>query len=253
MKLSDIIPPAESGHWYHRDGSPAYEVQAAKGGMRATTLRDARKCNLVPSVTTIIRVAAQPGLERWKQTQLVHSALTLPRIDGESEDDFAKRVVVDAQEQAKKAREKGSEIHGSIEHYFKGGSVPSEHKPVIQAIEMEFADLGLKGPWSAEKSFACDLGYGGKLDLHNGDCVVDFKCKGGSWTDKDKIAYDEHAMQLAAYVRGLGGNQDTRRINIFVSTEELGKVQSVQWDDYDRDFQMFYLLLQYWQLMNRIK
>ena len=250
MKLSDIIPPAESGHWYHRDGSTAYEIQSTKGGMRATTLRDARKLNLVPSVTNIIRVAAQPGLERWKQTQLIHSALTLPRITGESEDDFAKRVVLDAQEQARKAREKGSEIHGSIEHYFKGGNVSSEHKPVIQAIEMEFADLGLKGPWKAEKSFACDLGYGGKLDLHNGDCVVDFKTK-ANWTDKDKVAYDEHAMQLAAYVRGLGGNQDTRRINIFVSTEELGKVKSVEWDDYDRDFQMFWLLLQYWQVSNR--
>lgn len=252
MKLSELIPATSAGHWYHRDGSPAYEVEAAKGGMRATTLRDARKLDLVPSVTNILKVAAKPGLEVWKQTQLVHSCLTLPRIAGESEDDFAKRVVTDANEQARKAREKGTEIHGSIEHYFKGGSVPSEHKPVIQAIEMAFADIGLKGPWKAEKSFACDLGYGGKLDLNNGDAVIDFKTK-GQWKDTDKIAYDEHGMQLAAYVRGLGGNQDTRRINIFVSTEELGKVKVVEWDDYDRYFQMFWLLLQYWQTANRIK
>ena len=37
-----------SEHWYSRDGRPAYEVESAKGMMRPTTLRDARKLGLVP-------------------------------------------------------------------------------------------------------------------------------------------------------------------------------------------------------------
>lgn len=250
MKIGTIIA-AESGHWYHRDGSPAYEVEASKGGMRATTLRDARKMDLVPSVTTIIRTASKPGLEIWKQTQLVHSALTLPRLPDEPEDAFAKRVVQDAQEQARKAREKGSEIHASIEHYFKGGNVPSEHKPVIQAIEITFSDLGLKGPWSAERSFACPLGYGGKLDLHNDQAVIDFKTK-ENWEDENKLGYEEHAMQLAAYARGVRPIS-LRRINVFVSTQELGKVAVVEWTDFERDWAMFECLLKFWQLSNNHK
>ena len=51
-------------HWYKQDGSPCYEVPYAdpKKGMRSTTIRDARKLNLVPSVTTILQVMDKPGL-----------------------------------------------------------------------------------------------------------------------------------------------------------------------------------------------
>jgi hypothetical protein len=69
---------AESLHWYDRDGKPAYTVKAKDGSDRPATLRDARKLNLVPSVTTIIRCAAAPGLELWKANQLMMAALTLP-------------------------------------------------------------------------------------------------------------------------------------------------------------------------------
>ena len=73
-----MIRAAESTHWYAKDGTPVYEVPRASGeGMRNTTLRDARKMSLVPSVTTIINIAAKPGLEAWKLNQLLLAALTL--------------------------------------------------------------------------------------------------------------------------------------------------------------------------------
>ena len=82
--MSMIVRASESLHWYTRGGDPMYQVQAAKGGMRATTLRDARKLNLIPSVTTIMSCAAKPGLEAWKLNQMLLAALTLPRRDDES-------------------------------------------------------------------------------------------------------------------------------------------------------------------------
>jgi len=52
-----------AGHWYRRsDGSPQYTIVGKNGKERDTTLRDAREHNLVPSVTTIMRIAAAPGL-----------------------------------------------------------------------------------------------------------------------------------------------------------------------------------------------
>ena len=106
---------AESGHWYSADGSPAYQIEAKNGNLRAVTLRDARKLNLYPSVTTIIRSAAAPGLEAWKTKQAVLAALTLPRQPEETDESFVGRVLVDGREQARKAAELGTNIHAAIE------------------------------------------------------------------------------------------------------------------------------------------
>src|SRR6266436_7275945 len=92
---------SEACHYYARDGAPVYEVPRAKGdGTRPTTLADARKRDLVPSVTNVLNVAAKPGLETWKAQQLLQSALTLPRIEGETLDAYALRVIEDSKAQS---------------------------------------------------------------------------------------------------------------------------------------------------------
>ena len=53
---------SQSGHWYLPDGAPAYEIRGTNGKVRPVTLRDARKLNLLPSVTTIMQCAAKPQL-----------------------------------------------------------------------------------------------------------------------------------------------------------------------------------------------
>jgi hypothetical protein len=58
---------SESGHWYTQEGEPMYTIIGANGKERNTTLRDAKKEGLVPSVTTIMGVVAKPALETWKQ------------------------------------------------------------------------------------------------------------------------------------------------------------------------------------------
>jgi hypothetical protein len=58
--------------------------------MRPTTLRDARKLGLLPSVTNVLGVINKPELVEWKMTQAVLAALTLPRRDGEDLGVFAK-------------------------------------------------------------------------------------------------------------------------------------------------------------------
>jgi len=87
---------AESGHWYTRNGEPMYQIEGANGKIRNTTLRDARKHNLVPSVTTILNVAAKPGLDNWKLQQVLLAALTLPRNEGEPEGAYIDRIISDS-------------------------------------------------------------------------------------------------------------------------------------------------------------
>ena len=66
---------SESGHWYAADGSPAYRITGKNGKERNTTVADARKLNLVPSVSGIIGVAAKPALTVWLQEQAILAAL----------------------------------------------------------------------------------------------------------------------------------------------------------------------------------
>ena len=77
-----IVRASESQHWYDRDGNPAYSVIAKNGIPRPTTLRDARKLNLVPSVTTVLSCASKPALEAWKLNQMMLACLTLPQVEG---------------------------------------------------------------------------------------------------------------------------------------------------------------------------
>ena len=97
---------SESSHWYTKKGESAYQVQG-KTGLRATTLRDARKLDLVPSVTTILGVVAKPALTTWLQTQVLLSALTLPRQPDEPEKDWLERVMADSKVQGNEAAKRG--------------------------------------------------------------------------------------------------------------------------------------------------
>lgn len=241
-----------AGHWYFKDGKPAYTVMSAKGEERATTLRDARKLNLVPSVTTIIRSAAAPGLEVWKRNNLLMSALTLPKVEGESEKDYIDRIVRDSQEQQNKAMQKGTDIHGAIEQAYTAYACADEYVPFVtatqEAVLKHFGDQ----EWLAERSFASELGFGGKLDLHAKNIVIDFKTKEFDESNK-KLSWDEQIWQLAAYREGLE-MPEARCANVYISTSVPGLVRIVEHsqEDLERGWECFFHLLKFWQAKNKL-
>lgn len=237
-----------SEHWYDRGGAPRYTVPAANGFQRPTTLRDARKLNLVPSVTTILNIAAKPGLTLWMQRQVLLAALTLPRLADESEDTFIARILEDSKAQARAAADAGTDIHAAIQGFYEGQDV-SRHREHVEATTRTITDaFGYHG-WIAERSFAHEIGFGGKVDLHSPQgVVIDIKTK--EFTENDKVdAYDEHLMQLSAYRVGLG-MPDARCANVFVSRSVPGLCKLIEWsqDDLSRGWEMFVRLLQFWQL-----
>ena len=239
--------PSESLHWYALDGSPAYEVEAAKGGLRPTTLRDARKLRLVPSVTSIIRTAAAPGLERWKQEQVLLAALTLPRRPVESEPEYIARIIRDSQEQGRKAAARGTNIHAAVQGHYEGKPPDEEYWQHVKAAASKVEEVYGKQDWKAEHSFAHPLGFGGKVDLHCPIAVIDFKSKEFS-DDSKKLAWDEHRMQLAACRTGLN-TPHARCANVFVSVNHPGLALCHEWpeDELKGAWAMFSSLLQYWQ------
>lgn len=251
MKTSEMKPHvAESTHWYSRSGEPAYEVEG-KTGRRPTTLRDARKLGLVPSVTTIIKSASAPALELWKAKQVMLAAMTLPRNPDESDDSFCARVMHDSKEQARKAAARGTAIHAAIQGQYEG-EIPDEAdwpfvKGCVEAIHAHCEDW----PWCAESSFAHPLGFGGKCDLSSKGWVIDFKTKEFA-ADADLSTWDEHAMQLAAYREGLGLHK-ARCAIVYVSTTTpgLAKVLEIPEDELARGWTMFNALLHYWSAKNK--
>ena len=192
----------EGGHFYDKSGEPRYTYINKKGEEKKTTLREARKFGWVPSVTEIQKLAAKPGLDQWKIDQTILACLTMPKVEGESEQDYIKRLKEDSKAQAKVAADKGTEIHGYIERGFRGELQPEDKGyEYYMSVEATICNECGAQEWHTEKSFASSLGYGGKLDLHNEKYLIDFK-----GTDKPLESlktWDEHAMQLAAYSYGI--------------------------------------------------
>lgn len=233
---------SQSGHFYRKDGTPCYEIDGKK-----TTLRELRKHDLVPSVTTIIACSSKPGLDVWKQDQTILACLTMPRIENEPEEAYIKRLKADAKSQSENAAARGTEIHGMIERGFRDGEENWFYLSAKMEIEKH---LGVQS-FLPEKSFAVELNrkwYGGKVDLHNEKCLIDIKT-----TDKDvkdlKL-WDDHYMQLGAYDMGL---RDSERecfiLYVNSKTAESRLIQAKE-KDINRGINMFLALLEYYYAKN---
>ena len=245
---------SEGGHWYGRDGSAQYQIIGKNGKLRDVTLRDARKLNLLPSVSGIIDVEAKPALTRWFVEQAYMACLTLPRIEGETLENFKMRAATDAGMQAELARARGNVIHAEIERYLVHGRVENDQSlpfvvPVADWLDRNFG----KVVWATEKSFAHPFGFGGKVDLHTRDTneqiVLDFKTKAfDAEKATKKMAWDGHAMQIHAYANGLG-LPHARKFNLFISTTVPGLLVGHEWlADSDYQWEAFRHLLRVWQL-----
>lgn len=251
LPVGGKAPPKEdSGHWYTRSGACAYEQVTRTGGTRGTTLADARKIGLVPSVTTVLSVLAKPQLVNWMVDQGIMAALTLPRREDEIEAQWLARIKEDSKAQTKKASEEGTRIHDAIECHFKGLPVPAQYHRHVAGVVAELTRLfPTVTDWVAEASFAHPMGYGGKVDVHSPSTgiVVDFKGKDGDFSDGKRLAYDQH-YQLAAYQVGLELPQNVCA-NLFVSRTHPGAVASHVWStkDIDHGWRVFDAALGLWK------
>jgi hypothetical protein len=239
---------SESQHWYTQAGEPCYEIKG-----KPATLRHARTMGLVPGVSTILQMEAKPQLTNWLVDQALLSALTLPRLDGETDDAFIVRAKEDSKQQAKRAAEKGKRIHAAIEANFAYGTLDLDYAREVTAVrDWIHARYGGDG-WRAECSFAHPLGYGGKADLLGLGIVADIKTKDfGPEKEGIDLAWPEHIMQLAAYSHGFGFEKPDC-VNIFVSTRIPGLVRIREWDNAEiaEGLEAFKLLLRLYKIRKK--
>jgi hypothetical protein len=227
---------SKSQHWYDRDGKALFEVPKAKGGgMRATTIADARKLGLYPSVTTVLSVLAKPQLVDWQLGQVAGKAYSNPPQDGESQEDYARRIIFASQEQVGEAADLGTKIHAAIEAHFKGEPVAEEMqvyvRPTVAALEKE----GIKLMEHELRLVNTELGYAGTTDAVMEDTsgnqgILDFKSRKTKPGQKCE-PWDTEPMQISAYCMAKFGliQSDTIGANVYISTTEPGRIEIVKY------------------------
>jgi hypothetical protein len=232
-----------SSHWYSLDGKPCHTVPNKDGEARATTLRDARKLQLLPSVTTIIGILDKPQLTRWKMREAAKAALNVPPPQGEEPlDRFADRAIEFAMSQVGEAADLGSRIHTAIENLMRGSAeeAPADLipyvKPVItwmreKGIRVTHSEIVLVNPIHGFAGRVDSLFTWGPVDAPNMG-ILDFKTK-KTKPDEKVEAYDEHTLQLAAYAATHYGAEYLDRVlaaNLFISSTEPGRMEVVKHD-----------------------
>ena len=241
--MSDYV--AEAGHWYDHEGKPAYtqvvKTGKRKGEDRSTTLRDARKLGLVPSVTTINGILDKPALTHWLIKEATAKALAKERGEEYFEDNSA---------------EVGSAIHAAIEEWVVHRSIEKEYIDYAEIVQSVLISLRSANP-VVERSFTSPLGYGGAVDFHDKEAniIIDFKTKKLSEEDVlkgKKLHYDEHAMQLAAYRKGLD-MPTAKCYNLFLSRTDPKVFVLHEWEEEEiqRGEEMFLASFYLWKKMKR--
>lgn len=259
MNTAANVKKSENGHWYYPNGEPAYTVIAKGTGQpRPTTLADARKLNLLPSVTTILRILHKQGLVDWLIEQACLAVLTTPRHVDEALDAFVNRVLHSERvqdQEAQIARDRGTEIHDAIEQYFQGRTISPEIEPWVAPAIKAIAPFG--EVVATEKILVGD-GYAGKTDLilKGAQCwwLFDYKTSKKLPTGD---AWPEHQLQLAAYAKALQqmAQHDCglcRTCNVYISTAERGIFRICENQDWEQVYEQgFAPLVQYWRWANQ--
>lgn len=267
MTTAARVHSSDSSHWYYTDGRPCYELPKADGkGMKSPTLADARKLNLVPGVSTILKVLAKPELTNWLIEQAVLAVVTSPRLAGEADDAFIKRVLQTERQQegeSTKARDRGTEIHDALEGLFNGRIARVEDLgDLAQWVQPAYDWLRSNaGAVMGTETILSGEGYAGRTDLitaqDTGEVLWDYK-SAKKLPDPKKGGWPEHKLQLAAYAaaRKRANNGIIRAANVYISTTEPGKFVVCEYDPstlVDAYLDGFKSLLTYWQYANQYK
>jgi len=249
------VKSAEGSHYYYPDGKPCYELPKADGkGMKVPTLADARKLNLLPGVSNILKLLHKEALVVWRIENAILAIVTTPRLKGEKDDEFIKRVLSTERVQDQEsniAKDRGTAIHDGLDLLIKG------HKPtedILPWIKPACDAIRAYGNVVVTEYSVAGNGYGGRIDLvlRGTDCywVWDWKT-----TKKlPKESYDHAKLQLAAYAKIIQDKykKPVRVGNVYISTVNPGEFVISKDHDWQSDFKDgFEPLLKVWQHLNK--
>ena len=220
---------SENARWYDpATGNAVPEIMGVNGKLRPPNKRDAAKLGLVKSVSSYLKTLDKPALNVWIRNQTVMACLTTSRLDGESDEAFIARIEADASEQAKKAAERGTNVHRAIQRHILGESYDQTYQPQVEAVRAELLKHGVDlMAGIPERSFVnVERGFAGCPDWRDATTVLDYKTR--DTLETKQKAYPEQGLQLCGYALGLG-IVNPRLGNVFIGMEPAA-CQVVWWE-----------------------
>lgn len=242
---------------------------SAEGLMYDTDLRQARKDKLFASVTTQQKIEASPGLEVWKQNELLKLTLSHPLLDGEDVDNFIRRIKKTHWDSSKDTMELGTRIHDAIHTCLEKNVgvdcidddlVPYVSPALNYCREKEFIIKDLEKPL-----VNVDEAYAGMADcIAETPCglkfILDWKSKKTKPGEKIK-PYPEQMEQISAYAVAYWGLDAIKRgevygINAYISTTEIidgfARFERCVYEPKDLldSYEKFQAVCQLWRLRN---
>ena len=257
---------SESCHWYDENGIAKHEVESADGKkMVKTTLTQAKKLGLYPSVTSIFKILDKHGVNEWKLDLLLKVIQETNNTGkGLSTYAFKKMLLEQSEEERTQGANEGTEIHKAVEKYLVGNiqSDSAKYQLISQRVQDIIASYS-EGICTTfcEQSFTNQIfGYAGCVDIisEGSEYTVVADLKTTTTKNYDsylKKPYDEWIMQLAAYKRFPYFVDKNVKILSIVANRDNGDVGVYEWsgEDDTRGWNMFSNLLKYYQLKNNFK
>jgi hypothetical protein len=230
---SRLVTVESSGHWYDAEGRSAHVILGKNGNERNTTVADARKLGLYPSVTSILGIMDKPQLTNWKIEQAIMSSLTLPKEENETLEEYAKRIVKDSRESTKKAAEHGSRMHECMEDILLGRPVSRDEilAPYIKTFR-EWAEKNVEKTYWCEKALV-GAGYAGRCDAYVklkdvGDAIIDLKNR--KVNPRYEPFFETDIAQLWAY-RSASENPKCACVSVVLASNDATKLETKVWDE----------------------
>lgn len=229
---------APSAHWYSADGAAVHEMPTRDGsGTRKTTIRDAQRLRLLPSVTSVLGVLAKPGLDVWKLKKVAEAALANPKQESESAEYWIARVVEASKGETEAAADLGSAIHDALDNALAGLPYPADLTAYVDPVMAWVTSTGIHVTHKEIVLVNPAEGYAGRVDVlfsfgKAGIGVLDYKTR-KTEAGKAVTPYDGQGMQLAAYAAAHYGPDALPGVlaaNVFISTTEPGRFEVVKHD-----------------------
>jgi len=250
-------------HYYTKTGLACHYQPKKKGdGLRPTTVADARKLGLLPSVSTILGALHKEQLVQKMMEKVILEARASTKSTV-PDDQFVDNVKENAFSDWKGAQDLGTRIHKAIElNMGPAGLVPEDDLapyvlPAVKAVQ----DLGLKVAAAEAVVVNAAEGYAGTTDLvgvmpDGREVVLDFKST-KTTPGKPVEGWDSQVMQLAAYHQAywLEGDFDPRldaAYNVYISTNEPGRVDVLERtaDELTEGYEAFLHVCGIWRYLN---
>jgi len=230
-----LVQAESSGHWYSENGESAHVVIGKNGKERNTTVADARKMGLLPSVTSVQGILYKEQLVSWRIEQAIMSALTLPKEENETLEDYARRVVKDSKESTTKAAEHGTRMHEQAENILMGRAVCKDEdlQPYIATFRKWSEENVEKTHW-CERSLV-GAGYAGRCDAYVrlkgiGDAIIDLKNRKVNKKYNTPPFYPHDGQQLWAY-RNASENPKCACVSVVLASNDPEYIEHHQWDE----------------------